>query len=91
MDHEALYWDIRGRPAVDQSQRDTDWDSWTCQLGFGVMGIWSDNMDGTDINAVHRSARGGHIVAVSKDHEFCSRNEELCIKNEEWCIKNEEL
>ena len=64
MDHEALFWDIRGRPCMDQSQRDTEWDSWTCQLGFGVMGIWSDNMDGTDINAVHRSSRGGHIVAA---------------------------
>jgi microtubule-associated protein-like 6 len=64
MDREALFWDIRGRPAVDQSQRDQQWDSWTCQLGFPVMGIWSDNMDGTDINAVHRSTRGGHIVAA---------------------------
>ena len=28
------------------------------------MGIWGDNMDGTDINAVHRSKRGGHLVAA---------------------------
>ena len=64
LDHEALMWDIRGRPAVDQSQRDTEWDTWTCQLGFPVMGIWSDNMDGTDINAVDRSSRGGHVVVA---------------------------
>eukprot|EP01044_Picomonas_judraskeda_P014565 COSAG03_NODE_2331_length_2879_cov_1.649281_2_plen_494_part_00 len=64
MDREALFWDIRGRPAMDQSQRDQEWDTWTCQLGFPVMGIWSDNMDGTDINAVHRSTRGGHLVAA---------------------------
>lgn len=64
MDHEVKYWDRRGRPTADQTQRDQIWDSWTCQLGFPVMGIWDDNMDGTDINSVHRSQRGGHLVAT---------------------------
>lgn len=64
MDHEVKYWDRRGRATADQTQRDQDWDGWTCQLGFPVMGIWGDNMDGTDINSVHRSNRGGHLVAT---------------------------
>jgi hypothetical protein len=39
---------------VRQNQRDTLWDSWTCVLGFPVMGIWQDYSDGTDINSVCR-------------------------------------
>jgi hypothetical protein len=39
---------------VQQNQRDTAWASYTNILGFSVMGIWHDNTDGTDINAVCR-------------------------------------
>ena len=28
------------------------WASWTCPLGFPVMGIWPDGADGTDVNSV---------------------------------------
>jgi hypothetical protein len=41
---------------VQQNQRDTAWASYTNILGFSVMGIWHDNTDGTDINAVCRCA-----------------------------------
>ena len=64
MDHEVKYWDRYGHATADQMQRDQSGDSWTGQLGVPVMGIWGDNMDGTDINAVHRSKRGGHLVAT---------------------------
>eukprot|EP01046_Picozoa_sp_COSAG06_P020600 COSAG06_NODE_1514_length_9226_cov_155.558782_3_plen_79_part_00 len=46
LDHEAKFWDRKGRPTADQSQRDQEWDDWTCPLGFPVMGIWGDGMDG---------------------------------------------
>jgi hypothetical protein len=36
-DHEILIWEPRkGARAVDQSQRDTEWHTWTCLLGFPV-------------------------------------------------------
>lgn len=40
---------------VRQNQRDTQWHSYTNLLGFPVMGIWPNESDGTDINAVCRS------------------------------------
>ena len=33
----------------------TEWASWTCTLGWPVIGIWSGSMDGSDINAVDKS------------------------------------
>ena len=56
--YEILHWDpITGRQVL-VNQRDTQWESFTCILGFSVMGLWPDGSDGTDINAVDRS-RGG--------------------------------
>lgn len=58
--YEMLYFDSRNGRQVQDGQRDTTWDTWTCTLGFPVMGIWRlgemDAMDGTDINAVCRSS-----------------------------------
>jgi WD40 repeat protein len=56
--YEALYWSPRSCKPLMTDQRDTPWASWTCVLGFPVMGIWPDGSDGTDINAVDRSAAG---------------------------------
>lgn len=42
-------------PQVTLPQRDTDWATWTCALGFPVMGIWPNFSDGTDINSLDRS------------------------------------
>jgi hypothetical protein len=40
---------------ITLNQRDTDWETYTCILGFPVMGIWPPESDGTDINSVDRS------------------------------------
>lgn len=57
--YELLYFDGRTGKQVQESQRDTSWDTWTSTLGFPVMGVWRvgemDTSDGTDINAVCRS------------------------------------
>ena len=48
-----------------ESMRDERWDSCTCPLGFGVMGIWPQSRpgeghaDGTDVNAVCRGTFNG--------------------------------
>ncbi|GFR41097.1 hypothetical protein Agub_g1741 [Astrephomene gubernaculifera] len=56
--YELLYFEAGTGKQVRQNQRDTRWASWTCALGFPVMGIWRDGTDGTDINAVSRSHSG---------------------------------
>lgn len=38
------------------SMRDVQWASQSCSLSFQTVGIWPDNADGTDINAVCRSS-----------------------------------
>ena len=52
--YEMLYWKPNGQQQT-QCQRDQSWHTWTCALGFPVMGIWQNGMDGSDINAVDRS------------------------------------
>uniref|UniRef100_A0AAQ5YVY7 HELP domain-containing protein n=1 Tax=Amphiprion ocellaris TaxID=80972 RepID=A0AAQ5YVY7_AMPOC len=44
------------------------WASYTCVLGFHVMGVWLEGSDGTDINALCRS-HDERMVAVADD--FC--------------------
>ena len=56
--YELLYWDPTTGRQVLKNQRDTAWDTWTCALGFPVMGVWADGSDGTDINAVDRANVG---------------------------------
>jgi hypothetical protein len=54
--YELLYWDVlAGKQLTGNSGLalgDTRWKSQTCVLGFGLMGIWAPNTDGTDVNAV---------------------------------------
>ncbi|GLC44364.1 hypothetical protein PLESTF_000049800 [Pleodorina starrii] len=76
--YELLYFEAATGKQIRQNQRDAQWTTWTCALGFPVMGIWRDDTDGTDINAVCRSNPGlfpdtdpivgeGDIVATAGD------------------------
>ena len=64
--YEIIYWDAEtGKPilsSTDTVEADTDWASWTCVLGFPVMGVWPEYTDGTDVNSVHLSSDGKHLV-----------------------------
>jgi len=64
--YEILYWDARAGKQFTQNQRDTEWASWTCVLGFPTLGIWPDGSDGTDVNAVDASA-SREVLATSDD------------------------
>ncbi|RLN68841.1 hypothetical protein BBJ28_00002720 [Nothophytophthora sp. Chile5] len=44
------------------STKDTQWQSWTCTLGWPVQGIWPRCSDGTDVNAVARNSREDLLV-----------------------------
>ncbi|CAM9091728.1 unnamed protein product, partial [Phaeothamnion confervicola] len=49
--------------------RDAVWSSTTCPLGWEVQGIWPPCADGTDVNAVDRSASG--VVLATADDFGC--------------------
>uniref|UniRef100_A0A671MPP4 Echinoderm microtubule-associated protein-like 3 n=1 Tax=Sinocyclocheilus anshuiensis TaxID=1608454 RepID=A0A671MPP4_9TELE len=51
-----------------KASKDREWASYTCVLGFHVMGVWLEGSDGTDINALCRS-HSESMVAVADD--FC--------------------
>ena len=62
--YEILYWDARHGKQITDNQRDTVWSSWTCALGFPVMGVYPDYSDGTDVNGVERSPDGKLLATV---------------------------
>ncbi|XP_061619079.1 echinoderm microtubule-associated protein-like 3 isoform X2 [Phyllopteryx taeniolatus] len=70
-DYEILYWDIAAGCKLLRNRfesKDREWASYTCVLGFHVMGVWLEGSDGTDINALCRS-HSESVVAVADD--FC--------------------
>uniref|UniRef100_A0AAY4AFF5 HELP domain-containing protein n=1 Tax=Denticeps clupeoides TaxID=299321 RepID=A0AAY4AFF5_9TELE len=70
-DYEILYWDVAGGCKLLRNRyesKDREWASYTCVLGFHVMGVWLEGSDGTDINALCRS-HDEKLVAVADD--FC--------------------
>lgn len=70
-DYEILYWDIAGGCKLLRNRfesKDREWASFTCVLGFHVIGVWLEGSDGTDINALCRS-HNERVVAVADD--FC--------------------
>uniref|UniRef100_G3N6V7 EMAP like 3 n=1 Tax=Gasterosteus aculeatus aculeatus TaxID=481459 RepID=G3N6V7_GASAC len=70
-DYEILYWDVAAGCKLLRNRfesKDREWASYTCVLGFHVMGVWLEGSDGTDINALCRS-HSERMVAVADD--FC--------------------
>uniref|UniRef100_A0A673JNW1 Echinoderm microtubule-associated protein-like 3 n=1 Tax=Sinocyclocheilus rhinocerous TaxID=307959 RepID=A0A673JNW1_9TELE len=70
-DYEILYWDVASGCKLLRNRfesKDREWASYTCVLGFHVMGVWLEGSDGTDINALCRS-HSESMVAVADD--FC--------------------
>ncbi|XP_017282535.1 echinoderm microtubule-associated protein-like 3 isoform X2 [Kryptolebias marmoratus] len=70
-DYEILYWEVGDGCKLLRNRfesRDREWASYTCVLGFHVMGVWLEGSDGTDINALCRS-HSERLVAVADD--FC--------------------
>uniref|UniRef100_A0AAR2LWF0 HELP domain-containing protein n=1 Tax=Pygocentrus nattereri TaxID=42514 RepID=A0AAR2LWF0_PYGNA len=65
-DYEILY--CKCSTLCPSRSKDREWASYTCVLGFHVMGVWLEGSDGTDINALCRS-HSERVVAVADD--FC--------------------
>lgn len=72
--YEILYFDAQTGNQVLYSMNDVEWDTYTCTLGFSVMGIWPTGSDGTDINSCDRSHRGKHIVTADDFGRVCLFN-----------------
>ena len=77
--HELLYWKIWDpspdsdrvslRPRQEKtssSMRDTHWATQSTIFGWALRGIWPEDADGTDVNAVSRS-HAGNLVATADD------------------------
>ena len=88
--YEILYWEVGVDDAGESigarqftstmAMCDTKWDSWSCVMGWPVMGIWSDYSDGTDINALARSNSEEFAVAgdiISRQPLHLARSKRL--------------
>ena len=64
---EILYFNPANGHQLAVNQRDAKWDTWTCSMGFSVMGIWGEGEENMDINCVSRSNSQEYVV-VSNDH-----------------------
>ena len=62
--YEVLYFEVPSCRQVKTNQKDTPWHTYTCILGFPVMGIWKPDSDGTDVNSVDRSPDGSLLVSA---------------------------
>ncbi|XP_071835034.1 77 kDa echinoderm microtubule-associated protein-like isoform X2 [Apostichopus japonicus] len=67
-DYEMLFWDTETckQNVNGKDLRDTEWQTYTCVLGYPVIGIWPEGSDGTDVNTVARS-HDGSIIATGDD------------------------
>lgn len=67
-DYELLFFNASSGDQITSATavRDTEWQTWTCTLGWPVQGIWPAESDGTDINSVARS-NSNKFVATADD------------------------
>ena len=87
--YEILYWDIsKGKQllsSIDAIESDTAWGSYTCPIGFSVMGIWPANADGTDVNSVEVIYNKG-IVLTGDDFGHLNLFNYPCVVKNAPCI-----
>jgi len=71
-DYEILYWSTStGKKVQESAVVDSEWNQWTCILGWPVVGVFREGADGTDVNSVHvsdsKEENGYRVVASSDD------------------------
>ena len=92
-DYEHLYWwcspDGYTRKGRWEQFRDTadmcdtEWHSWTCTLGYPVMGIWPEYSDGTDVNSVDRS-KSRTLLVTGEDTFDVTLHRFPCLRIGTW-------
>jgi WD40 repeat protein len=85
--YELLYFSARSGKQITEgasSLKDEGWATWTAVLGWPVQGIYRSEMDGTDVNMVHRSHRvhgdGYKLLAVGEDSSLLRVYRYPCLK-----------
>ncbi|KAG1660169.1 hypothetical protein FOA52_005269 [Chlamydomonas sp. UWO 241] len=68
-DYEMLYWDARTGAQIVNPRLfgGVHYSTYTCMLGFPVMGIWHPEADGTDVNSLNRS-NDETLLVTGDDH-----------------------
>ena len=66
VDNELMHWNVSGKLVLEEV-RDASWYTWTCKVGFSVMGIWGKGMSSSEINYCYRSHNQKWVVAA--DHQ----------------------
>jgi len=72
-DYEILYWSVAtGKKLSESVVVDNEWSSWSCILGWPVVGVFREGSDGTDVNSAHISDAkdekdGYRVIATSDD------------------------
>ena len=62
---EIMFWDIEtGEQQTPRNQRDTDWETQTCTLGWPLKGAWGPFDDGAEVTACGRSS-SGELIATT--------------------------
>merc|ERR1711871_192801 len=66
---EIMYWSAvdngkQIRSTFDDVEANTKWATWTCTLGFPVMGIWADGASLSDVNACDVSPDRRYLVTA---------------------------
>lgn len=78
--YECLHWDVATGRQLAQNQRDRRFATWTCRLGFPVMGIWPEHADGSDVNAVDRDPQSSLLVAADDFGDVRLFNWPCCVR-----------
>jgi microtubule-associated protein-like 6 len=79
--YEILFSDTsNGAQVTDGATKllEVEWHTWTCTLGWPVIGIWSGSMDGSDINNVDRSPSKKYL-ATCDDFGYVNLFRNPCI------------
>lgn len=67
-DYELLYWNASecSQMTSVSDMCDTEWKTQSCVLAFNSLGIWPEDVDGTDLNCITRS-NDGELLATGDD------------------------
>jgi len=72
-DYDVLFWNVAtGKREKDSAVSETEWDHWTCVLGWPVVGIFEAGEDGTDVNFVSVSGDSKseyRVIALGDDSQ----------------------
>lgn len=80
LSYEILYHSVttgKRNPNGATEYKDTNWETWTCILGWPVQGIWPPYSDGSDINIV---ATRPECIATGDDFGLVKLFRNPCIK-----------